>query len=42
MAIETRAAVEEQKRVAGDWDAELELVKRTDAVVRERHGLSRR
>ena len=42
VAIETRAAVEEQKRVAGDWDAELELVKRTDAVVRERHGLSRR
>ena len=42
VAVETRANVQEQKRVAGDWDAELEVVKRMDAVVRERHGLSRR
>jgi DNA primase len=42
VALETRAAAQEQKQQAGDWEAELETIKRTAAQVRERHGLSRR
>jgi DNA primase len=42
VALETRAAAQEQKQQAGDWEAELETIKRAAAQVRERHGLSRR
>jgi DNA primase len=42
VAAETRAAVREQERTVGDWDAELELVKQTDARIREGRGLSGR
>ncbi len=39
VAQETRVAVREQHRVAGDWEAEVELAKRAAAMNRERHGL---
>jgi hypothetical protein len=42
VAVETRAAVREQQRVVGDWDAELELARNMAALSRERHGLGRR
>jgi DNA primase len=42
VAVEASANVQEQKRVAGDWEAEQEVASRTLAAVRERHGLSRR
>jgi hypothetical protein len=42
VALEMRAAAQEQKQQAGDWEAELETIKRAAEHVRERHGLSRR
>jgi DNA primase len=39
VAQETREAVREQHRVAGDWNAELETLKRQDALAREGKGL---
>ncbi len=42
VAEETRAAVREQHRVAGDWEAGVESLKRLEALAREGKGLSRR
>ena len=42
VAQETRVAVREQHRIAGDWDAGLEALKRSDALAREGKGLIRR
>jgi DNA primase len=42
VAQETRVAVREQHRMAGDWDAGLEALKRSDALAREGKGLVRR
>jgi DNA primase len=39
VARETSEIVREQHRVVGDWDAELELAKHADALVRKRLGL---
>jgi DNA primase len=39
---EARESVREQQRVVGDWEAELELAKHVDTLVRERQGLGRR
>jgi DNA primase len=41
VAQETRVAVREQHRLAGDWEAEVELARQTAAINRERHGLRR-
>jgi DNA primase len=42
VAREARATVREQQRVVGDWEAEVELAKHVDALVRQRQGLIRR
>lgn len=42
VARETLETVREQHRVVGDWEAEVELAKHVDALVRERQGLNRR
>ncbi len=42
VAQETRVAVREQHRVAGDWDAGVESLKRMEALAREGKGLVRR
>ena len=42
VAEETRVAVREQHRVAGDWDAGVESLKRMEALAREGKGLVRR
>ena len=42
VAVETRVAVREQHRVAGDWDAGVESLKRMEALAREGKGLVRR
>jgi DNA primase len=42
VALEARETATEQRRHAGDWDAEVERMKHVDALVRERHGLVRR
>jgi DNA primase len=42
VAQETRVAVREQHRVAGDWDAGVESLKRMEALAREGKGLGRR
>ncbi|HEX4445771.1 MAG TPA: DNA primase [Polyangiaceae bacterium] len=42
VAQETREAVREQHRVAGDWEAGLETLKRQEALAREGKGLGRR
>jgi DNA primase len=39
---EARESVREQQRIVGDWEAEVELAKHVDTLVRERQGLSRR
>jgi DNA primase len=39
VARETSEIVREQHRVVGDWDAELELARHADALVRQRQGL---
>jgi hypothetical protein len=41
VAQETRQAVREQHRVAGDWETEVELARHAWSRNRERHGLSR-
>jgi DNA primase len=42
VAQETRVAVREQHRVAGDWEAGVESLKRMEALAREGKGLVRR
>ncbi|MGH7271494.1 MAG: toprim domain-containing protein, partial [Polyangiaceae bacterium] len=42
VALETRVAVREQHKIVGDWEAEVEVAKHMDALVRERQGLTRR
>jgi DNA primase len=42
VARETSEIVREQHRVVGDWEAEVELAKHVDALVRQRQGLVRR
>jgi DNA primase len=42
IAQETRVAVREQHRVAGDWEAGVESLKRMEALAREGKGLVRR
>jgi DNA primase len=41
-ARETLETVREQQRVVGDWEAEVQLAKHVDALVRQRQGLIRR
>jgi hypothetical protein len=42
VARETLETVREQQRVVGDWEAEVQLAKHVDALVRQRQGLIRR